>query len=47
MLIRTRKVIEQEIRKVRAGAKSERHAAYGIDFQYRDRDSYTCEGRSA
>jgi hypothetical protein len=36
----TRKLIEQEIRTVRAGAKGERDAAYEIDFHYRDRDSY-------
>jgi len=36
----TRKLIDQEIRTMRAGAKGERDAAYEIDFQYRDRDSY-------
>src|SRR5437773_2787611 len=35
-----RKLIEQEIRFIRAGAKGERDAAYEIDFHYRDRDSY-------
>lgn len=36
----TRKLIEQEVRNVRTGAKGERDAAYEIDFHYRDRDSY-------